>query len=103
MNTRCPVCGGDPHPEYMDKIGGVVVPGCPVVRGNSRDRYLEVRRECAARGVVTGHCNDVVMDDLLSMYATRGAVVEALCADPRPSAVEAVAGPRMATERAEQL
>lgn len=101
--TGCPVCGGDPHPEYMDRIGGVAVPGCPVVPGNSRNRYLDVRRECAARGVATGSYNDVVIDDLVSMYGTPAAAVEALCANPRPAAVCVVAGPYLTTEQVERL
>lgn len=99
----CPVCLGEPHPEYMDLVAGVAVPGCPRVPGNSRDRYLGERRECAARGVMTTNLNDVVFDDLLSMYGTRPAIVEALCADPRPRPVTAVAGPRFTTEQAEWI
>jgi hypothetical protein len=80
--SECPVCHGEPHPEYMDKIGGVVVPGCPAVQGNSRDRYLDERRECAARGVPMAHCNDVVFDDLVSMFGSgRGSPIH-VRADP---------------------
>lgn len=101
--STCPVCGEPAHPEYMDLIGGVPVPGCPNVNGNSRDRYMHERRECAGRGVATAHCNDVVFDDLLSMFGTRRAVVEALCADPRPRSVSVVAGPTVTTEAAQRL
>ena len=99
--TTCPVCHGDPHPEYMDRIGGYVIPGCPNVKGNSRDRYLPERRACAARGIAMAHCNDVVFDDIVSLYGTKRAAVEALCADSRPGPVKAIAGPVVTTEQIE--
>lgn len=98
--TRCPVCGGAPHPEYAAQIGGHMIPGCPAVRGNTRDRYLAERRAVAARGRSTGHLNDVVFDDLVSVYGSRRAAVEALCAPEPPPLVRAVAGPPVSTEAA---
>lgn len=72
---------------------------CGVERppGNTKNRYLDVRRECAARGVFTGWMNDVIFDDLSEVYGSDGAVIEAVCADPRPPRVESLAGPRFTT------
>lgn len=92
----CIVCGVR-HSWFIERDGRAT-PYCPEVPGNSRNRYLDVRREVAARGVALGNCNDVIFDDLLLVYRTRGAVIEALCADPRPEKVERIAGPRFTTE-----
>jgi hypothetical protein len=71
--------------------------------GNTKDRYLAERRECAARGVTTGHMNDVIFDDLVEEYGTRAAAVEAMCAEPRPRRVEILAGPRFTTSTVESM
>lgn len=92
----CIVC--DSRHSWFIERDGRATPYCPKVPGNSRNRYVDVRREVAARGVALGNLNDVVLDDLLLAYRTRGAVIEALCADPRPERVERIAGPRFTTE-----
>ena len=92
----CIVCGTR-HSWFIER-DGAATPYCPKVPGNSRDRYVDVRREVAARGVALGNYNDVIFDDLLLRYRTRSAIVEALCADPRPYEVECIAGPLFMTE-----
>jgi hypothetical protein len=97
----CVVCGTR-HAWFIER-DGAETPWCPKVPGNTQSRYLNVRREVAARGVALGDSNDVIIDDLLLLYGTRRAVIEALCADPRPEAVERIAGPRFTTEVVQDL
>lgn len=97
----CIVCGAR-HAWFIE-CDGRETPYCPRVPGNSRNRYVDVRRAVAARGVATGNLNDVVFDDLLLAYGSRVAVVEAMSVEPRPQRVESIAGPRFTTETVQRI